>query len=771
MTGLPRGGRVGAGMAALALAATVPAAAAQVLPDTTGPDPTGAATALETAWLDDTARRLMKGARTARDTALLAIESYTAIVRERVSADLPWGLRPTPFADAEFATRVRWSRDEPTIAHILGARERNFFRPENRVDFDWSARTERYAADPLRDPFTFGMLVLADGLSGGFPLVHSPLGPNAERWYQFRSGDTTTVTLPGGEIVRTIQVSAIPRVRSIRLVAAILWIEPESFGLARVAYRLAKRMDSEMSFTLRRGGTWAPGIRIRAPATEAERERMRADSAGSRPPDSFFDRVANRAWRGFTFPPAFELRIVVADYQLRELRYWLPRAVRWEGNFGIAEDVTPDGQTFNAAPVTFDWALEIEEVVEADGQVRREVPSAAGDLRAGAAEALEAWSQAGDSIDGAMETAKAGDVVTILPRTQGTLLRSEHLPPPLREDGIGAPAQSTADALVEELARIGTGEAGEAVELRVSPWSFDPPVETLRLLRHNEVEGLSVGSRLARRYGSLRTSLTVRVPTKSLEAPDLLLTLARDLASARVVASGYRALRLGGGGLDNSFLAGGNRSDYHWAHGGALQLVPRTGQRDWLTLRAFAERQNPLDDGDIRERFGAQFDWRPWWGGAWRDLGAGLSLRVRGVGGDDPHLKAMVAAGTLIPLGDDLALGLEAGAARVWGEPGRRDLWGLGGTGRWLRGHDGVGRAGEVWRGRVELQRRIRGYSVSLFGDWARGDGVDHLAVGTGLTFGGGLFRFDLAHGIPLDGPGLTEPARLRFHLLGGRFF
>ena len=58
--------------------------------------------------------------------------------------------------------------------------------------------------------------------------------------------------LPGGRSVQATAVTAIPRFRSVQLVSAVMWIEPESFGLVRVAYRLAKRLDTELGFQFRR---------------------------------------------------------------------------------------------------------------------------------------------------------------------------------------------------------------------------------------------------------------------------------------------------------------------------------------------------------------------------------------------------------------------------------------------------------------------------------------------------------------------------------------
>ena len=141
--------------------------------------------------------------------------------------------------------------------HVLGARFRDpLFGPDDSQFFP-GLRTERFPADPLGDPFLFSLAVFVQPL-GADPATHSPLEPGSERHYQFRSGDTIYVRLSDDRMLRPVAVTVIPCYPSIRLVSAIMWIDPESFGLARVAYRLAKQIDREMSWRLRSGGRWRP---------------------------------------------------------------------------------------------------------------------------------------------------------------------------------------------------------------------------------------------------------------------------------------------------------------------------------------------------------------------------------------------------------------------------------------------------------------------------------------------------------------------------------
>ena len=212
--------------------------------DTPGPDPA------RDAYLDDTARHLVIGLKAARDTARLTIDTYTAVVRERLGLEMPSLRRNRPWMHGERTVRTRWSRDEPAVVHVLGARFRTPLFDPGDSEFFAGLRTERFAAHPLGDPFTFGFRVLT-GVFSASPeteiTTRSPLEPGSERYYQFRSGDTIAVRLSNGSVLRAVAVTAVPRYPGIRLVSAIMWIDAESFGLARVAYRLAKPVDREMT--------------------------------------------------------------------------------------------------------------------------------------------------------------------------------------------------------------------------------------------------------------------------------------------------------------------------------------------------------------------------------------------------------------------------------------------------------------------------------------------------------------------------------------------
>ena len=734
----------------LLLAIAPPVAAAAQTPDTLPPDPA------HDAYLDETARHLVLGAKAARDTARLAIDAYTAIIRERMSFDMPTLRRNRPWVHGERAVRVRWSREEPDVAHVLGARLQDPMAGD--PEYFSGLRAERFAADPLGDPFIFGFAVFIQS-PGAQVTTRSPLGSGSESHYQFRSGDTISVGLSDGRTVRAVSVTVIPRYRNIRLVSAIMWIDPESFGIVRVAYRLAKKVDREMSFQIRGRGA---GLRVDIGPLDPADSALANDGPATRPGlvSRLMSGVVNNTL------PRFEMDIttVIAEYGLWELRHWLPRSVRWQGYMTVAEGVSATDVVPPSVPVTIDWALEIEDIRERGAEATAGTP-------ASAAEAMRLWRQEGDSVRGEPESADPGETVTIIPADRDALTTSDLLPPSLWEDeGVD---DATLGELASDLAAIGTGEGGDRGQA-VSPWVYYPPGKTLRLLRYNPVERVSFGTRLRRDFGWGAAELTARVGTARLEVPDIDLTLRRDHPGSRVFVSFYRALRGGDlarrNGAPGPYLKG-DPADFHWSHGAAIRILPSARDRNWLSLRLFAEQDADVVGDSTRNRVGAALAWRPWWGGGdSRSFGGGGSASVRGSMGDNPHVRALVEAALVVPLPDRMSLGIQAGAARVWGDPSRQDLWRIGETGDWLRGHEEAARSERIAMARVDLQRPVRFVRVAVFGDWASAGEENFHAVGAGLVFMDGMLRLDVAKGLRWGREGGPAPV-LRFHLLGDSFF
>ena len=116
----------------------------------------------------------------------------------------------------------------------------------------------------------------------------------------------------------------------------------------------------------------------------------------------------------------------------------------------------------------------------------------------------------------------------------------------------------------------------------------------------------------------------------------------------------------------------------------------------------------------------------------------------------------------VLPLPADLSMALEAGGARVAGDPAPEEIWRLGSSGDWLRGYPQSVLSGrQVWRSRIELQRKVSLVALSVFHDWARVDDRSLQSAGLGVSVFNGFLRVDVArplapwwypHGTPVPG-------------------
>ena len=689
------------------------------------------------AYLDQTARHLVTGARSTRDATRRAIRSHSALVRERLSFDAPTSRHDRPWMRGERALWVRWFRYAPTAADVFAEHFRHPGVGPSVPRYFRGLRADRLPVDPLADPFTLGLAPFMGG-DAAAGAVHSPLGPDAERYYQFRSGDTTAIRLGDGETVETIAVTAIPRYRSIRLVAAIMWIEPESFGLVRAAFRPAKRIDHEVTGVLREAGGWWLGLDIDAGDTVPTTE------AGTRP--GWFGQLLNDTFTAVLLGIETDISSVIVDLARTVAPtsaapanapaaatappgHWLPRRVQWTGHTGI-ESVTATGAVAPTLPFAIDWTMD---------------------------------------------------------PTDDVLREPDVLPPPL------APAADLApdtESLGSALAAIGNGAPGDTDEA-ASPWYLYPPVWTLNLVRYNPVEGVSMGAQVRRDFGWWRSVVTVRAATRDWKAiPDLDLTFQRDRPGLRTQLSFYRALRtgaLGAGGIDGfplPLILESDSLDFHRSTGASLRFIPGGGQRLGFSLSFFAENDEVIETaghGEAEEtpsapppsrlRYGAALEWKPWWGGLGRDaIGAGGTMGVRASAGDQRNVKMMFEAALALPVAAGVSLGLQAGWAGVSGDPAPQDLWDLGATGAWLRGHAEPVETSRAWMGRADLQFPARFVRLSLFGDWALAEGVSYHAAGAGLVILDGLLRVDAAQGFRRGREGGPDPA-FRLHVLMDNLF
>jgi hypothetical protein len=686
------------------------------------------------AYLDPAARALVQGARERRERVERNIDRYRVTARERVHAGVEALSRDRTLFGQETAVRIEWEREGGGTVRVLGAREaspatsRGVRLPDHLRS---SAVALAFNPDELQlDLFSFGLTGGSREEEAGADDRATPIDPllrGSESHYRFRSADTTTVRLPDGSRLRMVRLEVIPRRSEFRLLRGSLWIDTETHGVVRSVLTTARPFD------------------------------LRQDV------DEDLPRVVNALG-----PIRATVRYVTVEYALFRGRFWLPRliAVDAEANVGFLAGL----------PVRFERSYSDYEV-EASGTPRPPASVAVlgqrpdtATVRACRAEAKEARGacrcEGGECRVWRVE----------VPADTASLLASPELPAPL----AGERARLITGEEVESLARVLTPSLGD---LRRFGPRTELEVASLRLLRYNRVEALSVGARGEVAWGPLAADLEARLGLADLE-PKVELGLARESVARRARVAGYRRLAafepgptraLGFGASLSALLLGRDEADYLLATGAELTSEPlRSGRWSW-SARAFAEHQHPtvrntqvtlaraweaepfrpVRPADRADQVGASLALA-------RDFGsdrtpARLTLGGWGEGqtGTFGYGRGQATARFAAPRVGRYALALEGAAGTTLGEVPAQGLWYLGGPAS-VRGYEGALVGGEsFWRARAELGTALPAARLVLFSDagWVgardawRADPL-LLSAGAGASFLDGLVRLDLSRAL-----------------------
>ena len=267
-----------------------------------------------TAFRDSAARTLLLRARDARlrqDSSLLA---YDATAYQRLSAGI--GIRAIGrdrlLFRTENASRVRWSRQGGVFIDLKG--RRNAFPMIKEAEADINSDPDFNDMSPV--PYFPGREALWIGASttkaevDERDLVH-PIALGAEAYYRYSTGDSLTITLSDGKVIRLQELRVEPRRPDWKLSVGSFWFDVSSGQLVRAAYRLSVPMD-----------IWS------VVDEETAIEREEAKQAGRKPnPDDDVPKWV----KGLMSPMQANLEAVTIEYGLYGGRFWLPRAQYAEG--------------------------------------------------------------------------------------------------------------------------------------------------------------------------------------------------------------------------------------------------------------------------------------------------------------------------------------------------------------------------------------------------------------------------------------------------------
>jgi len=704
--------------AALGLLLLAPAAAMQ---DTTRPAPS--AQVVASAYHDANARELVRRAREYRRMTDRSVRAYRTLARERTAVGLRTPLRDRMIHGEELAARVDWRRGGPVRVEVLGHHRRGVDDDDDGPDELMSS-----ARDLVFDPADERLRM---GVVGSTTWIRHPLAEGSERDYRFRTGDTLTVRLSGGETVRVYELRVEPRRADAPLVSGSIWLEDRSYGIVRTLLRLSHSLMDQIRGESSRDSTGRRQINVSA-GVDRNREPRRRGGRWALLPDVRID-----------------VRYVTTEYGLVQNRWWMPTLT--------AIDATLTAGSLAAMPVRFERSYS-QYQVEGDASA---APVASAVPRTGE-EDEDGHHCGGVSCD---------SVSVALPADTVALARSPDLPEPIT---TGAPLMSG-----KESAEL----AGELRRVAADPWIFTRPSirRAPMLLRYNRVEGLSVGARQSVDFGPIGADGTLRVATATGE-PDVEVGVSRESAARRLRLAGYRRLAAANPaerplGLGNSLAAllwGRDNGDYFRATGVELRGAPPRSERPWLEWRLFGEHQHPVNTetdvtlrgafssfdfrpnlaADRAGQFGAAVTLRPIAGASLLGIEWGAELGLEGQTGTYRFARPSLGVRGALPLGP-LSAAVEAAAGTSFGTVPAQGLWRLGGPGT-LRGYDGSTAAGTAfWRGRGEVGGHSGAARITLFSDLGWAGARDAFTIqhplwsaGAGFSVLDGLFRIDLARAL-----------------------
>jgi hypothetical protein len=728
---------------------------------------------LATAFRDAGARTLLadaRGARLGRDSSIM---SYEASAYQRLSAGL--GLarlgRDRLIFRTENASRIRWHRDAGAWIEVKGARTAIPIAPNGEKEAREEIVDEIDEMIPLPYYPGYEPLWIGSGLAKAEvderELVH-PLAEGSEAYYTYQTGDTSTLRLPDGRVIRIRELRVRPRTTRWNVVVGSLWFDADRGQLVRAIYRLAEPID-----------VWA------------EVKRNEPKDADDVP-----------KWvKPLISPLRAQVTAIAVEYGLHQGRFWLPRIHAAEGEARVSAFRVPFKmeQSFRYTSVNALDSLP-RVVVDAESRrdsIRRMLDTLVGPDRRKMRDSLREIRRAElDSVRKGLKTRYSvcdtgSSRVVTRRRLDGAVLVAVKIPCDVEQLANSPELPKSIYDPGEELFGVKEREAmiAEALTLTAQPaFGLQPPKVRygLQLTRFNRVEGLSVGAAVDQSFGlGYNAELLGRIGFADLE-PNVEASLSRSNLLRTIRLTGYNRLvaandwgdPLSFGSSLGAVLWGRDEGFYYRTSGAELSGSGDRGVH--LSWRLFAEQQRTaaletqfsLANAVGSTTFEPNIE-------ATRGTFVGTAVRLTHSYGLDPArlrvlsdlrleaassdemygraaLDLTLSHGLGRIAGAPLAGSLTLGGGSTGGEVPTQRLWYLGGT-HTVRGQRAGAAVGDAyWLTRAELGLGIPAARPVLFADWGwAGDrdawrevGRPLSGVGVGGSFVDGMIRLDVARGL-----------------------
>ena len=688
------------------------------------------------AYLDAPTAELVRLARQRRQVADLSIDAYKVLSKERISVGLRGIRRDRLLYRREVAARIEWSRSGPARIEVLGAREAIPVAVKNvQLPSDLTSFMPHLAFDPADNRLLVGW--------GDNQFVRHPLVAGAERYYQYRTGTTTTIRLPDGKAIRLIELQIIPRVSDPHNISGSFWLESDSHAVVQAAFRLARDLD------------------------------VMRDIDDDDPDDDM---------PGFLKPVRFTVDYVTIEYSLYDLQWWLPRSVLFEGTLraGMIRSPMHYERTYSQfevraspQPIT----TPIAELMREDSLRRAQQASCDNRKKELRIVVGGARSKPGAARNDSTIVTECGRWSIAMSTDTAALLNSAELPANVFASGEELVTEGELRELQNRIEKLGGGPS-----MLPTPVT-DFALFSVRQLRYNRVEGLSIGARGDLDYGAYHVLGSARIGVADL-SPNFELSVERPGNRTTLTAGLYRRLNpfdpasrpFSLGASLSALVFGRDEADYYRSLGAELKIEPNGNRARWYSLRLFGQRESGAKketDFSLHNVLNGDYEFRPNLPAtAGNEYGSELTLRVNhGLDPDGLRVGAEVyghgAVGTNefgrgaltlragFPLPGPFTGALEAASGLTTRDAPLQHLWYVGGANT-LRGYNASTLGGDAfWRGRAEIGFGLPAVRLVGFSDvgWA-GARAQYptarplLSVGAGASLLDGLVRFDIARGL-----------------------
>ncbi len=677
-----------------------------------------------------------------------AVTDYHARIHYRLSVGLGrrrWARVPTSAVEEQVAD-VQWQRPNDLRVDVVGRRSRSL--------------SESMALSSVWDRPWFVPRAVDDSVrifSDRFPATGAlhPLAASGPEWYRYNLVGGLSVTPASGATLRLLRVDVTPRRTGPALIAGQMWIDSTTAEVVRLAFRYVGT------------GLWVLPVGTR-----------RSDTTSARRMNSLANQIVS----------------VDADleYGLQDRRYWMPyrQVISGRVRIPVVSDVVipfravttfEDFEINGGRPVAFELPLpetDDPDSLRALREARRDSIRAerrGGDR--GGADSLRSWHYADRWAGGRYELHRPSN---------DSLARYGGWTDSLSLDADPDEARR-ARATESELARIAESLPDSLTGQRAHGIAYQRLTD---VFRYDRVQGLSLGAGYRVRvpgvgftnlFGTVRYGFSdERVTGK--------LSLIRDAPDGRLVLSGYRdvanvdpfAPAPGFGNTFDALFAAHDNGDYALVRGAgaSYEASIKTGLE--LAVGARYERQSSVAraaKSAVNDFLGGSGIFPPNRLVAEGDFAGGL-VRLAGTGAFRWQVTADVLGGEGTTtgrlygeirrgFGGDRGLTVRAKAGVASSPVLPQSAFRLGGVNT-VRGHEYGARLGEAfWAGQVDVTPLAGRLRPVLFVDAGQAGGTDALfsgrvlaGAGVGLSFFGGLLRFDLSR--PLN----PDDAKLRFDIV-----